>query len=127
MARPILSMLASRRTLRLFFEMMIITISIAGCSRALWTKPGFTTEQWKHDTYECERDIRQTYSSFGSDLTGLINARRFHERCLEAKGYVRVRPDRAASAPPQADDAWVDCFGTSDSEQQFEKCMNDNR
>jgi hypothetical protein len=63
-------------------------VLVAGCEVSLirgdWTKPGGTKEQWRKDTYECEREARLTYPH---EATGA--AQRHAEECLTERGYTR--------------------------------------
>jgi len=75
----------------------------AGCARTYWTKAGFNQADWNRDTYECERDMRQS-GYYGSGLIGTLNAQDFFERCLAAKGYYKQAEAAAprSSPAPQA-------------------------
>jgi hypothetical protein len=79
-------------------------IGVTACGRAYWTKPGFNQSDWNRDSYECERDMRQS-GYFGTGWIGAGNAQGFFERCLGARGYYKVRgePQRTYSPPaPQS-------------------------
>jgi hypothetical protein len=79
--------------------MKIATIAIAllliGCAQYRWTHPSFTEANWRRDTYECERDMRQS-AYFGGGIVGQINATDFQERCLQARGYTKVKVESLA-------------------------------
>ena len=72
-----------------------LMLGLGGCARFYWTKPGFNQADWNRDTYECERDMRQS-GYFGTGFVGGINAQQFQERCLVAKGYSKVRGQPSA-------------------------------
>jgi hypothetical protein len=74
----------------------IAVLLIAGCAeQAVWVKPGATEQDFAQDTYECERDMRQS-GYFGTGIYGAINAREFTERCMVARGW---HQQREAAAP----------------------------
>jgi hypothetical protein len=75
--------------LRATLVVVATMLGFGGCTRAVWTKPGFNEADWNRDTYECERDMRQS-GYFGGGWVGAMNARKFQERCLEARGYYKV-------------------------------------
>ena len=68
----------------------------AGCARTVWTKTGLTEEEFRVDDYACERDMRQS-GYFGTGLVGAVNARGFYDRCMQAKGYRKVRESDLAN------------------------------
>jgi len=74
---------------------LICGLALTGCT-TYWTKAGFTDQEFRADTYSCERDMRQS-GYYGGGLVGVLNARSFHDRCMEAKGY---RQARESSPPP---------------------------
>ena len=64
-------------------------VSLSGCASSYtWEKPGASMDQMNKDFYECEKDMRQS-GYFGGGIVGEINAQKFHERCLIAKGYIK--------------------------------------
>ena len=70
-----------------------ITIAVmfatTGCARHVWTKPGLTEQEWRVDSYACERDMRQS-GYHGTGLAGGLNARGgFYDRCLQSKGLLQ--------------------------------------
>jgi len=69
----------------------IAILALAGCTRYVWTKPGLTEQQFRTDSYACERDMRQS-GYFGTGLVGALNAEDFQEHCMRSKGYDLV-PD----------------------------------
>ena len=46
---------------------------VASCGKAVWTKPSFTQAEYRRDTYECDRDVRQSYHGIG--IAGALYAR----------------------------------------------------
>jgi len=61
---------------------------LGGCTQYQWTHPNWSEATWNKDSYECERDMRQS-AYFGGGLVGQANAQQFQERCLRARGYVK--------------------------------------
>src|SRR5687768_5878548 len=76
---------------------VLVLAALAGCTRTLWTKPGVTEQEFRVDSYACERDMRQS-GYYGSGIVGSLNATGFYERCMESKGYRKTRED-SAEAP----------------------------
>ena len=98
-------------------------LASAGCTRSVWTKAAFTEEEFRADDYSCERDMRQS-GYFGTGWVGALNAKGFYERCMQAKGYRKVResdlanesctPARTCTSPsPQPQPADVQCPGNA--------------
>jgi hypothetical protein len=67
-----------------------MTIAYAGCGRWVYHHPEYTPERWARDSYECERDARQS-GYFGGGMRGAIEFRNFQDRCLAARGWVKTR------------------------------------
>jgi hypothetical protein len=67
---------------------LIGLLLVSGCVQHRWTHPNFNEQSWKKDTYECERDMRQS-AYFGGGILGSVRAQEFGERCLEARGYTK--------------------------------------
>lgn len=74
--------------MRRFFAAAACMLVLAGCAPVYWSKPGFSQAEWNRDSYECERDVRQT--SHGTGLVGALDAMAFEQDCLRAHGYYRV-------------------------------------
>ena len=72
---------------------------LAGCARMVWTKPDFTEEDFRVDRYACERDMRQS-GYYGSGYAGAMNTQGFFDRCMESKGYDKVRVETTTSSSP---------------------------
>ena len=79
---------------------MLFLLGVAATSCATyWTKDGFNQADWNRDSYECERDMRQS-GYYGEGIFGAINAQNFQERCLVARGYYKTtRPREVANTP----------------------------
>jgi hypothetical protein len=68
----------------------IAALGLGGCAEYAWTKPGLTQADFNRDSYNCEKDMRQS-GYFGGGLVGALNAQAFEERCMTAQGYSKVR------------------------------------
>lgn len=67
----------------------IVCLALAGCTTYRWAKPGATEADLQRDSYECERDVRQS-GYYGGGLLGALNAEGFGERCMMAHGWRAV-------------------------------------
>jgi hypothetical protein len=61
----------------------IVIFSVTGCGSGHWVKPDMTEQQFKIDSYECERD---SYNAAHTVRHGGL-----YRRCMESKGYKLVR------------------------------------
>src|SRR5437899_9366442 len=72
-----------------------LSFLLSACASTSWSKPGATQAEYNKDSYECERDMRQS-GGYGTGLAGALNAQGFAERCMIARGYTKVTvPDTA--------------------------------
>lgn len=62
-------------------------VLLAGC-QTVWDKPGGTQQTFAADSYECERDARQS-GYYGGGLIGALNFRSFADRCMAARGWTK--------------------------------------
>jgi hypothetical protein len=60
--------------------------ALAGCAPMVWDKAGVTQDDYNQDSYQCERDTRQS-GYFGGGVVGAMNQRDFFKRCMVAHGY----------------------------------------
>lgn len=65
-------------------------VTLTGCAQIVWNKPGATQQDFQRDSYQCERDARQS-GYFGGGLAGAINFREFQQRCMMAAGWTPTR------------------------------------
>jgi hypothetical protein len=77
----------------LVFMLLLTT----GCAQYMWVREDgrrdqSAIDQFRKDSYECERDVRQS-GYYGQGLYGAIEAQGFGERCLRAKGYQKIPAD----------------------------------
>lgn len=63
-------------------------VMLAGCAQVMWDKPGGTQQTFAADSYECERDARQSGYYGGGILAG-YNFRAFEDRCMAARGWTK--------------------------------------
>lgn len=66
---------------------------LGGCAQVIWDKAGATKQDYATDTYECERDVRQS-GYYGGGLVGAINAQEFGARCMQARGWTARQAQR---------------------------------
>jgi hypothetical protein len=52
----------------------------------VWDKEGATQADYNRDSYQCEKDARQS-GYFGTGLAGGLNMRKFFQQCMVADGY----------------------------------------
>jgi hypothetical protein len=69
---------------------------LSACAATSWSKPGTTQAEYNKDSYECERDMRQS-GGYGTGLAGALNAQGFEDRCMIARGYTKVAASSAAA------------------------------
>jgi hypothetical protein len=68
---------------------LLAVVMLFGCAPAtVWVHREYTPEKWAKDSYECERDARQS-GYFGTGISGSINMQNFFNRCLESKGWMK--------------------------------------
>ena len=87
--------------------LVLVSLLVAGCAAAGWTRPNTTEAEVRRDSYECERDQRMVSGStqnppppYGyprnaagatgagfSNMGGSMGQVVFIERCMESKGY----------------------------------------
>jgi hypothetical protein len=89
--------------LRCVFPFLIAAQLCACAPQAKWHKEGATEQDFATDSYECERDARQS-GYYGTGLVGVVNMRGFYRRCMGARGYYLAAEDDAP-APNTASDA----------------------
>ncbi len=77
-------------------EFAVLAVILSGCSPPIWDNPNATQADYNRDSYECERDARQS-GYFGTGLAGGLNMRRFIQECMIARGYT-IRSDTESSA-----------------------------
>ncbi len=115
---------------------------VAGCvtARATWVKQGGTQSEHDRDTYECERDARQS-----GYFEGAMNMREFFGRCMAARGWKlqavdgdgspeQVRPSAPSGPDPEAlaEERRTAAIlkgkdgGTPDEKPRFGRCTEDD-
>jgi len=63
-----------------------LTALLVGCAPMIWDKSDATQDDYNRDSYECEKDARQS-GYYGGGIAGSIEMRNFFKRCMTAKGY----------------------------------------
>lgn len=70
-----------------FSVVCCVVVFLTGCA-TVWHKPGASESEFSKDSYECERDSRQS-GYFGTGIAGAVNFQNFYQRCLISKGWVK--------------------------------------
>jgi len=70
--------------------LVLIALLISGCAPTVWVKNGATQQDYNKDSYDCEKDSRQS-GYFGDGLTGSINIQAFFNKCMIAHGWTQQR------------------------------------
>jgi hypothetical protein len=102
--------------------LLVWVITATGCARWYWTKAGFTQDDWNRDSYECERDMRQS-GYYGGGVAGAIEARNFQERCLVARGYYKERANSGQSSGPNSHVVPSEVVSSVPVDQAYKDCM----
>ena len=66
----------------------VIAVGLSSCARIVWDKPGASQQDYAVDSYNCEKDMRQS-GYYGGGLVGAINASDFESRCMVAHGWTQ--------------------------------------
>jgi hypothetical protein len=66
----------------------LAAVMLASCAQIVWDKPGGTPQGFNTDSYECERDARQS-GYYGGGLIGALSFKSFEERCMQARGWTK--------------------------------------
>lgn len=65
---------------------LALAVLISGCSSTkFWQKQGASNADLRGDSYQCEKDARQ--SNFGGGLMGGALRQEFYDRCMESRGW----------------------------------------
>ena len=62
-----------------------LVLMTACATNYIYTKPNLPDQEFRRDSYECERDARSTFRERGQTITELDVP--FYERCMEARGW----------------------------------------
>jgi hypothetical protein len=76
-------------------------LALTSCA-STWSKPGGTQAEFNKDSYECERDMRQS-GGYGTGLVGALNAQGFAGRCMIAHGYTKDTTQSASASGTSPD------------------------
>jgi len=69
---------------------VIALIALSGCVRTVWVKEGATPQDYNRESYECEKDARQS-QYFGGGIVGAINFNEFENKCMVAHGWTATK------------------------------------
>lgn len=72
-----------------------LVMSLPGCARYYWSKPGTTAEQFSQDSRDCVQQARSTLPRGSAANADAIET--LYRACLGARGYVR---DKQFDPPP---------------------------
>jgi hypothetical protein len=112
---------------------------VFGCAPGKWSKDGAAQQDFATDSYDCEKDARQS-GYYGGGLVGAANMQGFFNRCMEAHGWRLVNAASTSasittSSPSFTRDQWEDakrtCHdqataqsnGTGNFPEAFDRCM----
>jgi len=72
---------------------------LAACGpRPVWVKSGASQQDHTTDSYQCEKDTRQS-QYFGGGLVGTLEMADFAKKCMAAKGWRQVTASSAVPSP----------------------------
>jgi hypothetical protein len=74
----------------LIVALMVLPGLHAGCAGVVYRHPAYTPQLWARDSYECERDARQS-GSFGTGILGGMAIRDSYDRRLAARGWTKTQ------------------------------------
>lgn len=78
----------------------LTAVVLAGCAETVWYKPGASQQDYATDSYNCEKDMRQS-SYFGGGLIAAFNMRGFEDRCMIAHGWEQNGKAASINAPAE--------------------------
>ena len=67
--------------------LFVIFILLCSCTQVYWDKPGFNQEEFYRDSYQCEKDRRQSY--FDENESPFAQSQ-FEDLCMRSKGYTKM-------------------------------------
>jgi len=65
---------------------MAAVLLLTGCATQAWVKEGASQQNLATDSYECERDLRQSFY-YGRGLIAWANMNAYERRCMVARGW----------------------------------------
>jgi hypothetical protein len=66
--------------------LLILVLASSCASHWAWQREDATQQDFRRDSYDCERDMRQS-GYYGNGLIGMANARDFFDSCMYAHGW----------------------------------------
>lgn len=85
-----------RKSLNYLIPAMLI---LSSCAPPVWTKPGASQQDYATDSYQCEKDARQS-GYFGGGIVGAANMVDFQQRCMVAHGWRKLDQNAVARSAP---------------------------
>ena len=76
--------------MKLLIAAVLTVLTLTACARTVWTRNSFTQQEFDRESYECERDARQS-GYFGDGLIGALNMQNFFDRCMVSMGWSKVK------------------------------------
>ena len=82
---------------------IVMAFVLAGCaSKVQWTKPGFNPNEFKNDSYLCDREANILASQQAGAMSSAVNPlliyaitkKKFFNNCMVAKGYQQFKSDK---------------------------------
>lgn len=68
-------------------SIIFLVSAVGGCATPMiFDKASGTQAEYNKDSYECERDARQS-GYFGGGIFGSMNMKEFFKSCMVARGY----------------------------------------
>lgn len=70
----------------------LCSLTLSACASYIWNKVGASQQDFQRDSYECEKDMRQS-GYYGRGLIGALTGttpQAFEERCMAAKGWTKI-------------------------------------
>jgi hypothetical protein len=68
------------------FGTIALVTSLIGCAPLEWQKPGVSQGDFRRDSYECEKDARQS-GYYGNGIAGALAMKEFYKKCMIARDY----------------------------------------
>lgn len=70
--------------MRFYCLLSLSCLLLTACAEVYWDKPDFSPKEYTRDSYECEKDRRQSHFD---DNEGFFAKKQFEDLCMRSKGY----------------------------------------
>src|SRR2546428_9726001 len=80
-------------------ELSVMLLGLSACAPMVWDKRGATQQDYNKDSYECEKDARQS-GCFGGGVVGSMNMKAFFKQCMVAHGWTLRQESTESSLVP---------------------------